>query len=116
MFRNKNREEWKNILKKIKEEWPLAPLFEPSPQHDFTSSNDDIIKGLQKWKEITTTPTSGRHLGIYKVITQPNSEEADTDIQQALTTIISSTLNLAIKKQYCTPEMDESYVDSSSQR
>ena len=35
-----------------------------------TLSEDDIIKGISKWKEATATSPSGRHLGHYKALIQ----------------------------------------------
>ena len=69
------RDNWKQSLLKLEPKWPLAKHLIPYPSIPSHVTAEDVTHFFKKWKEKTTTSPSGRHLGIYKVITHPVSSE-----------------------------------------
>ena len=53
----------------------LDSLQRKLPELSVELTNDDIIKGLRIWKEITSTSPCNRHLGHYKALLSPNGRE-----------------------------------------
>lgn len=59
--------------------------------------------GFQKWKEKTSTSPSGRRLGIYKSLANPDRQEEE---KATLLDIITKIVNIALKngitlKRWC---------------
>jgi hypothetical protein len=51
-------------------EFMIPQHIKDRPSIKSTLSEEDIIRGITRWKESTSTSPSGRHLGHYKAIIQ----------------------------------------------
>jgi hypothetical protein len=47
------------------------------PPIKSTLTSDDIVQGISKWQEKTTTSPSGRHLGHYKALIQEPASSSE---------------------------------------
>lgn len=102
---------------------PLEYLFQAmkstTPMLDSHYALDDMIQGFSKWRENTTTSPSGKHLGIYKALTNAHLFQLRTDdelknqpintnstiistpsLATTLLQIQNNILNLAIKHEH----------------
>jgi hypothetical protein len=68
----------------------IPPHIRERQQIKSTVTSTDIIKGISKWKETTSTSPSGRHLGHYKAIIQ------DPTLLQSLTQFMHVTIKSGI--------------------
>lgn len=58
------------LLKEFLMSFMIPPHIIARPQIKTSLSADDIVQGITKWKEATSTSPSGRHLGHYKALIQ----------------------------------------------
>ena len=83
-------------LKTLDDRWSLAKhVTLPTPIDDRITP-EELIHGFQHWKERKTTSPSGRHLGLYRILTQPNHPEEDEDITNDIAKMLASILNICL--------------------
>ena len=68
--------------------------FDHSFNHEI--SNEDIIHEFRVWKEKTTTSPSGRYLGTWKILLQPNSVSEKQDYQKEFSDLFTKIMNTCL--------------------
>ena len=66
---------------------------------DIRIAPEDFQKGIRKWKETTTTSSSGRHLGHYHAQLLPESQDEAEGTTDTFIWMHTSMINLALRHQ-----------------
>lgn len=92
------RDTWQESIAALQPKCPLAKhIHLPPPLPDETTL-EDLTQVFRRWKERTTKSPSGRHLGIYKALLQPDHEDKkDMTIQKDMGDFLLAIINTFIK-------------------